>query len=102
NAYRTIGLESCLLKFFMMLIDARVRDWVEDCALLPKTQNGFWAGKRTNNNVFILRCAAERASDIGSALYVASVDISNAFPSVDHSILWLKLHKLGMRGPLFD
>ncbi|KZV87552.1 hypothetical protein EXIGLDRAFT_594643, partial [Exidia glandulosa HHB12029] len=101
-SYRTVGLESCLLKFFMMLLDARVREWAEARGLLPPTQNGFRAGRRTNNNVFILRCAAARARAHRKVLYLASVDISNAFPSVNHDILWDKLRKLGMGGPLFD
>jgi hypothetical protein len=35
-------------------------------------------------------------------LFVAFVDISNAFPSTDHPTLWLKLHHMGVSGKLFD
>ncbi|KZV95492.1 hypothetical protein EXIGLDRAFT_644268, partial [Exidia glandulosa HHB12029] len=85
-----------------MLLDCRVREWVDDAGLLPQSQNGFRAGFRTNNNGFVLRCAMERAQAQGRNLFLASIDISNAFPSVCHPLLWLKLHRLGMAGPLFD
>ncbi|EJD47308.1 hypothetical protein AURDEDRAFT_62337, partial [Auricularia subglabra TFB-10046 SS5] len=103
EAYRTIGLECCLLKFLTMLMDGRIREWLDARPdILPRSQNGFRAGSRTNNNTFILRCAAENARPQGRCLYVASVDISNAFPSVNQELLFLKLYKLGMRSPMFD
>lgn len=35
-------------------------------------------------------------------VWTAFVDISNAFPSVNHDLLWLKLHEKGLSGPIFD
>lgn len=102
ESYRTIGLECVLLKMLTLLIDKRVRAWAEARKLLPPTQNGFRPGFRTNNNAFILRCAAERAAADGKPLFVASVDLTNAFPSVDRPLLWLKLKSMGMSGPVFD
>lgn len=102
ESYRTIGLECCLLKFLTMLFDGRIREWVAAADLLPKSQNGFRAGYRTNNNAFILRCAIDRARAQKNVLYLGSVDISNAFPSVNHAMLWRKLYDRGMSGPIFD
>jgi hypothetical protein len=39
---------------------------------------------------------------MGKTLWVASVDISNAFPLVDRSTLWQKLRDLGAAGRLLD
>ncbi|KZV88985.1 hypothetical protein EXIGLDRAFT_618760, partial [Exidia glandulosa HHB12029] len=98
----SIGLECVLLKILTLLMDRRIRQWAEAGKLLPASQNGFRPGFRTNNNAFILRCAAERAASQGKKLYVASVDLANAFPSVDRPLLWLKLKHLGLQGPLLD
>lgn len=83
-------------------MDKRIRAWAEATNRLPRSQNGFRPGFRTNNNAFILRCAAERAAAAGKKLYVASVDLANAFPSVDRPLLWIKLQRMGMQGPLLD
>lgn len=54
------------------------------------------------NNTFILQCAIEKAKSMGQTLYVAAVDITNAFPSTDCATLQLKLKRLGMSGRLFE
>ncbi|KAK0443104.1 uncharacterized protein EV420DRAFT_1244827, partial [Desarmillaria tabescens] len=70
--------------------------------ILPRSQNGFRRGNRTHNNSFILRTAIDRAHANGRVLYVAFVDLENAFPSTDLSTLWLELQCLGVGGPIFD
>ena len=39
---------------------------------------------------------------MGKPLYVTFVDLSNAFPSTDQALLWLKLLRRGATGPMFD
>lgn len=102
NSYRTIALESCVVKFMTQLITARLVLFAELKDLLPPSQNGFREGYRTSNNMFILDTARRKARAGGTPLYVAYVDMTNAFPSTDHSTLWLKLQRWGAGGPIFD
>ncbi|GLB35658.1 hypothetical protein LshimejAT787_0212230 [Lyophyllum shimeji] len=102
NSYRIIALESCVLKIMMLLIHKRITDWADKYKHIPEYQNGFRAKRRTNDNPFILRCAWETARANQEPLFVAAIDATNAFPSMDHPSLWLKLSHLGMGGPLFD
>ncbi len=51
--------------------------------VLPPSQNGFREHYRTNNNMFILRAAIDRARADQKVLYVAFIDLINAFPSTD-------------------
>ena len=102
QSYRLVGLECCLLKALTLLIDRRIRAWAEENAVLPDSQNGFREGYRTHNNSFVLRTAIEKARAEGKALYVAFVDLKNAFPSTHLPTLWLKLFRYGVSGPLFD
>lgn len=102
DSYRAVALEGCLLKMLTMMIHKRMYDWAVLHNLLPRSQNGFRAGYRTNNNAFILRCAIDRALGDGKTLYVGFVDVSNAFPSTDQATLWIKLMKMGITGKLFD
>ncbi|RXW12563.1 hypothetical protein EST38_g13290 [Candolleomyces aberdarensis] len=53
GSYRTIGLESCLLKFMTMLVHERLVEWAVNRGLIPPSQNGFRQGHRTNDNVFV-------------------------------------------------
>lgn len=82
ESYRTIGLESCLLEFMTLLIHARLTAWACAYNIIPPSQNSFREGYCMNNNVFILRSAIDRAWALGKTLFVATVDISNAFPSM--------------------
>ncbi|KAE9389178.1 hypothetical protein BT96DRAFT_764988, partial [Gymnopus androsaceus JB14] len=102
NDYRAVGLESCMLKFVTLLIMKRFVNWAKARKIIPPPQNGFRKGYRTNNNTFILRAAMEKAKFMGKTLWVASIDITNAFPSVDRSTLWQKLQELGASGKLLD
>ncbi|KAI5822343.1 hypothetical protein K523DRAFT_221733, partial [Schizophyllum commune Tattone D] len=70
--------------------------------IIPASQNGFRPAYRTNNNAFILRAAIEKARATGETLYVVFMDLSNAFPSTDQALLWLKLLRRGATGTMFD
>lgn len=102
ESYRTIGLESCLLKTLTLLIDRRLREWAEGEGQLPDSQSGFRKGQRTSNNAYILRVAIEKARALRRPLYVVFLDLTNAFPSVDQPTLWTKLMERGAAGPLLD
>ncbi|EJD36321.1 hypothetical protein AURDEDRAFT_74356, partial [Auricularia subglabra TFB-10046 SS5] len=98
----TIGAESKALKTFTFLALLRIVRWTEARGILPPSQNGFRKGYRTTNNVFILRCLIDKARSLGKTLYVATIDITNAFPSTNRPTLWLKLRALGMQGRIYD
>ncbi|KAF9042825.1 hypothetical protein BDZ89DRAFT_895329, partial [Hymenopellis radicata] len=101
-SYRLIGVESCWFRALSLIIHRRLTVWSAEQGLIPDFQNGFREGYRTNNNPFILRCCIDHAKALGKPLYVAVVDATNAFPSTDRATLWLKLHRMGLEGPLFD
>ncbi|KAL1657976.1 hypothetical protein GGF50DRAFT_34234, partial [Schizophyllum commune] len=101
-SYRLIGLESCLLKMVTFIIERRMVTWMEDMQLLPDTQNGFRHGRHGLTNPFILRCAIDRSLAEHRPLFAVFPDLTNAFPSTVHEILWLALYDAGMRGPMFD
>ncbi|KZS91486.1 hypothetical protein SISNIDRAFT_387879, partial [Sistotremastrum niveocremeum HHB9708] len=101
-SYRHISLESCALKMLMTLVAARLSAWAEDSGRIPHAQNGFRSAARTIDNLFTLRCAIDQARIRNEALYVAFIDLSNAFPSTVREALWMKLWNWGVRGPIFD
>ncbi|KAF9027006.1 hypothetical protein BDZ89DRAFT_885075, partial [Hymenopellis radicata] len=97
-------LQSCLLRFASIIFNAKLTRAVEEANILPlaPSQNGFRPTYRTNNNIFILRTLVEQARAHGKTLYVAFVDISNAFASMNYASLWLKLADAGLTARYFD
>ncbi|KAF5345768.1 hypothetical protein D9758_011866 [Tetrapyrgos nigripes] len=102
NNYCPIALESCFLKFSTLLVLQKLTSAAESGNLLPPSQNGFHSGHRTNNNTFILRSLIEHACSNNEILFVAFVNISNAFPSTNHNVLWNCLEDLRLTGIYYD
>ncbi|KAJ7116000.1 hypothetical protein C8R44DRAFT_595656, partial [Mycena epipterygia] len=102
QAHRLVVLECALLKFLMLILDRRIREYSEDAGLLPRTQNAFREGYRTNNNSFMLRVMADRALAEGRTLILGYVDLKNAFPATNRAVLWNRLHSDGIWGPYID
>ncbi|KAJ3489999.1 hypothetical protein NLI96_g1734 [Meripilus lineatus] len=100
NSFRTIGLESCMLKMITLLIDRRLRIWAKEKEIIPPSQNGFQDKLRTINNVFILRCVLDKTRAYNQPLHIVFIDLTNAFPSVHQPTLWIKLRRLGADGPM--
>ncbi|KAJ3545838.1 hypothetical protein NMY22_g2280 [Coprinellus aureogranulatus] len=102
RGYRLISLNSCVAKVMTLLMDRRLREFINSIQLLPDSQNGFREGFRTVNNAFVLRHCIDKARAQGKCLVALSIDITNAFPSTNLSTLWTKLHDVGARGPIID
>lgn len=51
--------------------------------VLSEVSSRMWGYYWTNNNMFILRAAIDRARADQKVLYVAFIDLINAFPSTD-------------------
>jgi hypothetical protein len=102
SSYRLIALECCMLKMLTLIIDRRIREAAQDLGVMPVTQNGFQAHLRTNDNVFVLICLIDKAYDLNKPLYVAYLDLKNAFPGTDRSTLWVKLANMGISGPMIE
>ena len=80
----------------------RFCQWMVAECILPDSQNGFCKGYCTNNCSFILHCAIDKARVLKLPLYVAFVDLVNAFPSTNLPTVWVKLLLREARGSLLD
>ncbi|KAK4700299.1 hypothetical protein P7C70_g5950, partial [Phenoliferia sp. Uapishka_3] len=101
STFRGITLESCFLKMLTTLIYQRMEEWVEMENLLPDSQGGFRRRHRTENNMFILHAAIQRAQVDKKDVHVAFVDLQKAFDTVSRPLLWERLRALGAGGPMF-
>ncbi|KAK4702970.1 hypothetical protein P7C70_g3251, partial [Phenoliferia sp. Uapishka_3] len=101
STFRGITLESCFLKMLTTLLYRRMEEWAETEKLLPDSQGGFRRGYRTENNMFILHAALQRAKKDKKDVFVAFVDLQKAFDTVSRPLLWERLRKMGAGGPIF-
>ena len=66
--------------------------------LLGEVQNGFRRERRTTDNSFILDSVLMKAKSANQDVHLCYIDISKAYDSVNRSILWNKLVKMGFGG----
>ena len=70
--------------------------------LIPESQFGVRKNRRTTDYIFIMNTLIENSRAHKVPLYVCFVDVKKAFDSVDHTMLWSKLIKLGISEQLLE
>ena len=63
--------------------------------ILPETQCGFRGNRSTVDMIFAARQLLEKSREQNRKLYVAFIDLSKAFDSVDRNLLWKVLQQYG-------
>ena len=76
-----------------ILLDRLIKIISED--VLPESQCGFRANRSTIDMVFAARQLMEKTREQHRNVYVAFIDLSKAFDSVDRELLWMILRKCG-------
>jgi len=59
--------------------------------ILPETQCGFRRGRSPIDMVFVARLLQEKCREQHRPLYMAFIDLSKAFDTIDRAILWKTL-----------
>lgn len=93
---RGIALQSAFRKVFTLLVMQRLFETVEPS--LPATQSGFRPGRRTTDNLFVLRTLHEKAVEQNENLFLAQIDLRRAFDSVSRPKLFAQLYSRGIFG----
>lgn len=95
--YRPIALANCILKIYGLILNNRLNEFVEEKNILPEFQSGFRKKRSTVDNIFTLSSIIQiRLKEKKSKMFALFVDFKEAFPSINHQILWQKLSKLGV------
>ena len=63
--------------------------------VLPESQSGFWCGCSTIDMIFVARQLLEKCCEQHQDLYLALVDLTKAFDTVNRDLLWNILRKFG-------
>lgn len=95
--YRPIALINSIVKLFTQIMYNRLSNWVERNGVLPEFQSGFRKGRGCLDNIFTLNSLIQyHLNQPKGKLFALFIDFRRAFPSVNHGLLWSKLHSVGI------
>ena len=93
NNYRGISLLSIVGKVYARIILTRLQTLAE--RVYPESQCWFRAERSTIDMIFSLRQLQEKAREKQMPLYVAFIDLTKAFDTVNREALYMALLKIG-------
>ncbi|KAG7301234.1 hypothetical protein JYU34_014132 [Plutella xylostella] len=91
NDYRPITLTSNIYKCFAKVILARIAPTLDEQQ--PVEQAGFRKGFSTSDHLHVMQQLIEKTNEYPQPLYIAFIDFTKAFDSIEHCYLWEALYK---------
>ena len=92
GASRVAHVGMILLK----IIARRLSEYCERVGILPEEHNGFRPNRSTTDMMFVIRRLQELARKKRIPLYVCFIDLTKAYDSVDRTLLWTVLARVGV------
>ena len=96
--YRPISILSVISKIFERSATNQLVKYLEDHGLLNPTQHAYRKGHSTQTCLMEIVEYIQKQRDNRKTIGLASLDLSEAFDSISHSHLLVKLGKLGLHG----
>ncbi|UYV65677.1 hypothetical protein LAZ67_3005053 [Cordylochernes scorpioides] len=95
--YRGIALCSNISKLFTTILRNRLNNWIEKREIILENQAGFRKNRSCTDHILLLNSLIQLSlRRKRGKLYVFFVDLTKAFDTVPHDLLWQKLHKMGI------
>ena len=93
---RGISLLSIAGKVLAAIMLQRLNTQISEKKTLPDSQYGFRKDRNTTDAVFSIRQLQEKCHEEKKNLYMAFIDLSKAFDTVNRELLWRVLQKFGV------
>lgn len=95
--YRPISLLSCIYKIFSSILSQRIAQKIDNAQTIE--QAGFRSGFSTIDHIHTLGQVTSKYKEFNKPLYVAFIDYSKAFDSINHNAIWnaLQLSKIDQK-----
>ena len=102
NNYRPISLTSLLSKVYTNILNKRLTLFVESNNILPIEQAGFREKFSTVDHIFTLYSLIHKQFAKNRKLYVAFIDYSKCFDTVNKHAMFNVLERNGIRGDMLE
>ena len=96
GTYRGISLVSHASKVLLKVVARRLSAYREAKGLLPEEQCGFRPNRSTTDMMFVVRRLQEIRRKAGVSLYMCFIDFQKAYDTVDRTLLWQVLTRIGV------
>ena len=100
--YRPITVLTAMNAIYSKVLNSRLTEVVERHNLLGEAQFGFRKGRSGADAGFTLSSVLWKSSAKRRKPHLAFLDLQKAYDSVDRSVLWAKLRKLGFGGKFLE
>ena len=100
-SYRGISLLPCISKIYTNILNRRITFYLENMNLLADEQNGFRCNRSCEDHVFSLTTIVQNRLYHGKDTFVAFIDFTKAFDSVDRNLLLFKLLDYNINGNIY-
>ena len=94
--YRFISILNSSFKIFTAILNSRLMKWIETNGKLQDEQYAFRPKRGTDEPIFILNMLAQKQLNKKAELHCAFLDLTKAFDSINHELLWSKLYNRGI------
>ncbi|KAL3220411.1 hypothetical protein MRX96_029891 [Rhipicephalus microplus] len=94
DSYRPITITSAMYRLFANIVQARLHRWAK-AEVLKELQNSFQPGGYLTDNIFVVTQAIEVALKEFRPIFLAFMDISQAYNAIEQATLWSTLSQLG-------
>ena len=95
--YRGISVMAHAGKVLLKVIAARLSDYCERENILLEEQCGFRIQRSTVDMMFVVRRLQELAREKDTPLYLCFINLTQAYDSVDRTLLWDALARFGVQ-----
>ena len=100
--YRGIIISSCIGKLFLKVMTSRMESHIDRLHRWCGNQCGFKKDHRTEDNLYILNSVYKSHVSRGKGnIYLAFVDFTKFFDTINREMLYYKLLKYGICGPIY-
>lgn len=99
--YRGITISSVCYKVLVSIIEAQVTNFAEETNIFGEGQGAFRKGRRCEDNLFALKGICSIRKSKKKKTYLAFLDVSKAFDTLNRSSLFLHIWDKGLQGKMW-
>lgn len=96
NNWRPIALGRTMAKLYAAVLAGRISAWTKAHQRISSAQKGFTAAEGCLEHNFVLKSAIDDAKRNKKQIFVAWLDLSNAFGSIPHTHIARSLERIGL------